>query len=170
MCATVVFTALHLNSLLVPALVIGLTVAAGALLLGFIGTWAWPGLVVPGWTSPWAVHFRGLPEPPLPPGRGDQRRSLRRKGRPIPVLIRQGNQPSREEVAWVFNRSCGGLGLVFKKPLPPGDEVAIRPEYPQDDLPWVTLKVKHLQPGSRFCVLGCQFLASLPWSTLLLFG
>src|SRR5262245_62013139 len=118
MFATVVFAGLDFHSLLIPALAIGVAIAAITAFFALMGFGARPALALDGLPSPSVVQFRKLPVPFAPPGQGDKRRSLRRNGKPMPVLLRRGGNADRLEVAWVLNRSCGGLGLVYKNPLP----------------------------------------------------
>jgi hypothetical protein len=104
------------------------------------------------------------------PPRSEKRRTLRRKGVPVPVLVNHATKPGDTELAWVMDRSTGGLRLIFNRALPKGDEFSIRAENAPDDLPWVGLRVSHSRQSGKRWILGCQFIDPLPWSVLLLFG
>src|SRR5262249_50697902 len=62
------------------------------------------------------------------PARSEKRRALRRKGVPVPVLVNHAAKPGDTELAWVMDRSTGGLRLIFNRPLPKGDELSVRAE------------------------------------------
>jgi hypothetical protein len=101
---------------------------------------------------------------------GDRRSSLRRKARPVPVLVHRPEQPSKPELAWVVDRSCGGVQMVLNRELPTGHEFAVRAENSPDELPWIKLRVRHCRASGKRWLVGCQFVDQLPWSVLLLFG
>src|SRR5438128_3316920 len=73
--------------------------------------------------------------------RSEKRRALRRKGVPVPLLVDHADKPGDVELAWVTDRSTGGLRLIFNRPLPDGDHFSVRAENAPADLPWVGVRV-----------------------------
>jgi hypothetical protein len=101
---------------------------------------------------------------------GDTRRSLRRDGNPVKVLISDALNPGKPLQGLVLNRSRGGLYLAVPRRIEVGTRLTIRtPDFP-NNVASVRLLVRHCkQKGNEWCI-GCQFMDEHPWSVLLLFG
>jgi hypothetical protein len=100
----------------------------------------------------------------------DKRRSLRRGGNPVPVVISDTLEPQRLEQGLVLNRSRGGLSLSVLQKVEVGRVLAVRtPDFP-DCLASVQLRVRHCKQRGDDWQIGCQFMEELPWSILLMFG
>jgi hypothetical protein len=191
----ITFLTVSLISYFTHPLAIAIAVAALAAVTAFAATVVWPTSSVvqtpvvprPAATdstlgssiAPVILPFQATREQPVESGgrvaaaappRSEKRRTLRRKGVPVPVLVNHAAKPGDAELAWVMDRSTGGLRLIFNRPLPKGDELSVRAENAPDDLPWVGLRVSHSRQSGKRWILGCQFIDPLPWSVLLLFG
>ena len=100
----------------------------------------------------------------------EQRRSLRRCGSPVPVLLKKPDDKEASWQAWVFDRSVGGLGLVANGRFPEGVLLKVIPVNASEATPWTDIEVRSCRRGEDGYELGCQFLKTPPWSVLLLFG
>ena len=104
------------------------------------------------------------------PRASDKRRSLRRGGNPVPVVVSDVLKPEELVPGMVLNRSRGGLFLSLPQKLAVGQLIAVRtPEFP-DCLASVRLRVRHCKQKGDNWQIGCQFMEELPWSVLLIFG
>jgi hypothetical protein len=100
----------------------------------------------------------------------EQRTSVRRKGKPVRILVFSGDPSETPLRAWVVNRSRGGVRIVSTKQFAAGAVLAIRTIDAPEDIPWVQVEVRNCRPKGPRWALGCKFLEQLPWSMLLLFG
>jgi PilZ domain len=104
-------------------------------------------------------------------GRGkEKRRSLRRGGIAVPVVV--SKSPAAEETipGLVLNRSRGGLRLSVPEKVEVGQVLAVRTANFPEGLDPVEVRVRHCKQTSDGWHLGCQFVDELPWNVLLLFG
>jgi hypothetical protein len=100
----------------------------------------------------------------------DNRRSLRRGGNPVPVLVSDLEAGEETLQGLVLNRSRGGLCLSVPHRVEVGRLLSVRtPDYPED-LGSVQIRVRHCKRKGDSFQLGCQFMETHPWSVLLLFG
>jgi hypothetical protein len=104
----------------------------------------------------------------------DRRSMPRRKGSPVEVdlLIDEpaGAEPATG-VAWVKDRSVGGLCLVSDHEMPPDTVMKVRPRVAQTTPPpWTVVTVKSCRRASGEFELNCQFHHTPSWNVLLLFG
>jgi hypothetical protein len=100
----------------------------------------------------------------------DKRRSLRRGGNPVPVLITDSLNTGEPLQGLVLNRSRGGLFLSVPRKIEVGRVLALRtPDFP-DLVASVHVRVRHCKQRGEAWRIGCQFMEELPWSVLLLFG
>ena len=121
--------------------------------------------------SPDSIATMQRPERPSPASNRERRASLRRSGNPVKVLVSQvGPDGEQRFKALAVNRSRGGLCLSVGRPVETGQVLQVRAAHAPDDLPWVELRVRSCQTNGERWLLGCQFVAELPWSVLLLFG
>jgi hypothetical protein len=108
----------------------------------------------------------GLPVPPA--GAAERRATPRRKGNPVPVHIRNGdNAPSR---GWVVDRSLGGLRVMVDEALPPNTMLDVRPVKVHEDFPWVQVRVKNCYAERKSWNLNCQFVERVSGPVLQQFG
>jgi hypothetical protein len=110
---------------------------------------------------------RGAPPPSDP---REQRGQVRRKGRPVKIVLANPADGQPTITCWVVDRSRGGLGLMVPQPLTPGTRYQARAvDAPEELLP-VQLEVRSCRPkGTRWRV-GCRFTSEVPWGVLLHFG
>jgi hypothetical protein len=101
---------------------------------------------------------------------GEKRRSLRRHGPVVIVLISDALNPGKPLEGLVLDRSRGGLYLSVPHRIDAGSRLTVRtPDFP-NHVASVKLLVRHCKQKGREWRIGCQFMEELPWSVLLLFG
>src|SRR2546428_13919737 len=61
-----------------------------------------------------------------PPGQVERRKSPRRGGRPVKILVSDMEAQAKPSVAWVQNRSLGGLCLSVTQQYEVGEILSIR--------------------------------------------
>jgi hypothetical protein len=132
-------------------------------------------------TPPEGTESRGQPAGPAPlggerrtglapPSPRDRRRSLRRKGKPVKVLLSDPATAGTPLVGWVVDRSRGGVALVVPRPLSPGAVFNVMPCDAPEGLEPVRLEVRTCRRKGHRWLAGCKFTSELPWGVLLLFG
>jgi hypothetical protein len=88
-------------------------------------------------TGRWALRRKRRPELPPPPEQGthdpfdqgsrtDRRRSLRRKGNPVEILLGECEATREPLRGWVLDRSTGGLCLLTSEEIAPGTMLRVR--------------------------------------------
>jgi hypothetical protein len=108
--------------------------------------------------------------PRLRKGKRRERRAWpRREGNPTDVLITTAKEAEPEK-AFVIDRSRGGLRLSVSRPMAVGTTFHVRACHAPEDLPPIQVLVRHCSQKEQRWHVGCQFMESLPWSVLLLFG
>ena len=100
----------------------------------------------------------------------DKRRSLRRHGNPVTVLISDALNPGKPLQGLVLDRSRGGLYLSVPHRIDAGCQLTVRTPNFHDHVASVRLLVRHCKQKNQEWRIGCQFMEELPWSVLLLFG
>jgi hypothetical protein len=101
---------------------------------------------------------------------GERRSGLRRKGASIQARVADAEY-HEFGMAWIMDRSTGGVALSMEQPLEPGTILQVRPQGASDLAGWVQVTVRSCQKGEvDSWKLGCQFERTPPWSVLLLFG
>ncbi|MFQ3649041.1 MAG: PilZ domain-containing protein [Gemmataceae bacterium] len=143
--------------LIVP--VVGLLVSVGAFWLG------------------WRLLSPPRPGPPEVPNEREflkgvtleRRATRRRKGNTVQVLLRY---PDREEtlLAWVIDRSQGGLCLLVEQPVAVDTVLMVRPRNNDDPAAWVRVIVRSCRSAGIQHEIGVQFQQMPNWSLLLQFG
>jgi hypothetical protein len=103
-------------------------------------------------------------------GKKERRASLRRHGNPVKVVVANPGSPEQPLEGLVLNRSKGGLQLSVNQSVAVGTVLGVRASEAAENLPWVQVRVKRCRQHDGTWILGCQFVESLPWSVLLLFG
>ena len=101
---------------------------------------------------------------------GDKRRSLRRHGNSVMVLISDALNPGKPLQGLVLDRSRGGLYLSVPHRIDAGCQLTVRTPNFHDHVASVRLLVRHCKQKNQEWRIGCQFMEELPWSVLLLFG
>jgi hypothetical protein len=101
---------------------------------------------------------------------GEKRRSLRRNGNPVTVLISDALIPGKPLRGLVLDRSRGGLYLSVPHRIDAGCLLTVRTLDFPDSVASVRLLVRHCKENGKEWRIGCQFVEKLPWSVLLLFG
>ncbi|HEY2783393.1 MAG TPA: PilZ domain-containing protein [Fimbriiglobus sp.] len=100
----------------------------------------------------------------------DQRTSVRRDGRPVPVKLTSPTFRNGMKAGYVVDRSTGGLRIMTESVLAPGSSLQVKADNAPADTAWVTVVVRSCKPGSHGYELGCEFEITPPWNVLLLFG
>jgi hypothetical protein len=108
-------------------------------------------------------------DPFLAGSAGEKRRSVRRKGLVVPVVVcRTEDGPHLD--ATVVDRSLQGLGILGGVAMPRGTRLKVRPRDLHDDAFCVQVEVRNcIQKGQQWH-LGCQFARTPPANVLMLFG
>ncbi len=110
------------------------------------------------------------PDPFSAGSAGERRQAFRRKGSSIGVQISELNQTQEALPGCVLDRSITGVGLWSEKKFTVGDRIKVRPDSSPPMTPWVEVEVRSCKELEGGWQLGCIFLATPPYSVLLLFG
>jgi hypothetical protein len=103
-------------------------------------------------------------------GAKEKRRSLRRGGISVPVLVSHALAGGEPVQGLVLNRSRGGLRLSLPEKIEVGQLLTVRTlDFPEGLEP-VEIRVRHCKQHSQGWHLGCEFVDELTWNVLLLFG
>jgi len=97
----------------------------------------------------------------------ERRIERRRVGNPISILI-ANDAAEGPGSAWVMDRSLTGLGVWADAAELVGTILNVRPVQAEDW--WTQVIVKHCREERGNWVLGCQFVAAVPWKQLRQFG
>lgn len=103
-------------------------------------------------------------------GKLERRTSVRRRGNAVAILVSDANARAEPISGWVVDRSMGGLCLCLSESFSPGTLLSVRAANAPSAVPWVQVEVKSCRQSNRDWEVGCKFLRTPPWSTLLLFG
>jgi hypothetical protein len=99
------------------------------------------------------------------------RRSLpRRRGNPIPVVIRRSATDPDHFSGWVIDRSPEGLCILAEKEVNVGGVLSIRPTHHAEAPRWFSVRVRNCRLERSAWILGCQFVQELSWDELRLFN
>ena len=109
-----------------------------------------------------------MPIKPLAKSWQERRRSPRRRGNPIPVILDAGNETFG---GWVTDRSAGGLRLLVDQEVAVGRRFSVRSARDPNAL-WIDIEVKHRLNESGGFSIGCQFIKEkdLTWQDRQQFG
>jgi len=116
-------------------------------------------------TAPAATH-----DPFVHGSLQDKRQALRRRGRPVDVLVKDPELEQPPVRATVLDRSVGGLRILAEQPFEVGTRLNLRVAHAPEMIPWVRIEVKNRLDVSHGCELGCKFVQTPPASVLWLFG
>jgi hypothetical protein len=100
---------------------------------------------------------------------GEGRRSPRRWGDPVQVLITEVNRSVEPLPGWTINRSVGGLGLSLPEAIPNGTVIKVRVAVAPDSIPWTDMVVCGCNALAGRWILNCQFVSPPPDEVRLLF-
>lgn len=100
----------------------------------------------------------------------EKRRSLRRKGNAVSVLISDAKAEASPERGCVLDRSHGGLRLSVSQQVQPGTVLSVRVAHAATIIPWVQLEVRTCTRADVGWELGCQYVKVPPSSVQWLFG
>jgi len=108
---------------------------------------------------------------PFIEGSSSERRTApRRRGNSVPILVSDADGVASPRHGIVVDRSIGGLGLRLDLEVPVGSVITVRPEEASPGASWIQVEViRCTQVGDSWRV-GCQFLRTPAYATLLLFG
>jgi hypothetical protein len=111
------------------------------------------------------------PRDPFVHGSATERRlALRRTGNPREVLVSDADLTAEPYLAWVVDRSTGGLRLATGEEVAVGKVLSVRALNAPVSIPWVQAEVRSCQREEGGWEVGCQFLKTPTWSVMLLFG
>lgn len=104
------------------------------------------------------------------PAATERRRSPRRWGLPIEVLITDAHARAEPVKGWIINRSTGGICLSVVDEGPVGAILSVRPTHAPPDTPWTQVEVRNCHFHIQRWQLGCQFCTQVPLEVMVLFG
>jgi PilZ domain len=99
----------------------------------------------------------------------DRRAANRRKGNPVEVELTDPKAQLGPFVAWVHDRSRGGIALHVNVDIPLGTVLNAKPRVRENTFT-IPLEVRSSRPLPDGFLLGCQFVQMPPWNVLMLFG
>jgi hypothetical protein len=99
----------------------------------------------------------------------ERRRSPRRYGNPVQILLSDGRLADDSPRAWVMDRSKGGLGIASPHPYYQGTNLGVRVANAPPGTPIVYVQVKSCHERAGRWFLNCAFIAVPPQEVLLLF-
>ena len=103
-------------------------------------------------------------------GTNERRNALRRGGHPVSVEMNDPDGKLSQQLAYVVDRSVGGLCLMSPNAIPVGSVWKVRPcNAPRTTLP-VRVEVKSCTAVENEWKLGCQFDKVPSYAVLLMFG
>jgi hypothetical protein len=100
----------------------------------------------------------------------DNRRTPRRAGKIIEVLVAPQGETEFPRRGLVLNRSNGGLGVLVNDEYAVGSMIGVMPADASRLTPWVEVEVKSCRKNSDGYELGLQYLMVPPYATLVMFG
>jgi hypothetical protein len=100
----------------------------------------------------------------------ERRRSPRRWGLPIEVVLCQNVPGARQFRGWIVNRAEGGLGLTLPELIPVGTQLLVRVHNAPQSVPWTAVEVKSCSFQVNRWIAGCQFVEQPSREVMLLFG
>ena len=100
----------------------------------------------------------------------DRRRSPRREGGPVRVLLAADEEQAHAVEGWVLDRSLSGLGIRTDQRLVVGKQLHLRPADASEGVPWVPVEIRYCRSEKNYWRLGCQFLQTPASGTTVRFG
>lgn len=102
----------------------------------------------------------------------EDRRIWPRRRKQLRVLVADpGDALDDPYLAWILDRSPGGLCLsVGSMDIEEGTILGVRPTSAAAHAPFIEVLVKNRRERDHCLELGCEFVRSLNWETLIQFG
>jgi len=100
----------------------------------------------------------------------EKRRSTRRRGSLVEVLVTDAGLTTRPVRGWVHDRSMGGMCLVLDRSITVSTVLHVRSSDAPVSSPWVQVTVRNCRSWEGDWMLGCQFIKTPQWAVLLTFG
>lgn len=98
-----------------------------------------------------------------------ERRLLwRRRGNPVPVILRARDGAEDLCHGWVVDRSPEGIGIMADHPITPGTRVHLQSFLGSPH--WFDIDIKQCQADGPLWLLGCQFARPLSSDELFIFS
>ena len=107
---------------------------------------------------------------PVAPGGPERRKTIRRGGTAVAVLISDAEGKAPPHQGWVLDRSTVGLRLAASQPATVGATLGLRPCDAAPGVAWIQVEVTNSHKSENGWEVGCRFLQTPPWDLLLLFG
>lgn len=123
-----------------------------------------------GYVKPPKKEDAARPDPFVHGGYGNKRETIRRRGNAIKVVLADITGKEELGIAWVLDRSLGGLCLHAEFPFDVGTLLSVRPLEAPVSTPWVQVEVKTCRTVEDRCELGCQFTRTPSYNVMMLFG
>jgi serine/threonine protein kinase len=104
------------------------------------------------------------------PTRKERRRTVRRAGNPVSVVVTNAEARSESLSGWVLNRSSGGLGLLVDETLALGTLVSVQPARSSLGQRALAVRIIYCIPERASWRIGCQFVQKPSYEEMRLFG
>jgi len=119
--------------------------------------------------SPLACSPRQTTDPIVLGSSQEHRYSIRRSGSVIEVGLADAEGEIEIGRGFVVGRSMGGLALEVDVRLDPGTVVSVRAGRAEQRSPWIQVEIVSCAGQENSWRVGCKFVRTPPWSTMLLF-
>ena len=99
----------------------------------------------------------------------ERRRTPRRWGDPVQLLLWDGFPGTEPFRGWIVNRSPGGLGISSSQSVAAGTIFQVRVAIAPDSVPWIPVTVRGCYPLAGRWILSSEFVQPPSKDVLLLF-
>jgi len=99
----------------------------------------------------------------------DKRRSIRRRGISVRVLVSDEQAKAVPQEGWVLDRSLTGMCLAVRDPVTVGTVLSVCVA-DADPRVWIQLKVRNCHQRKSVVAVGCELVGSHPSNVLWPFG
>jgi hypothetical protein len=99
----------------------------------------------------------------------EQRKSSRRKGRAVEILLSDAQVLAPPWRGYVIDRSLGGMRLCCPCRVDPGTRMTVRPVDAPEGVPWTEVDVRSCREAKEGWELGVQYVRTPPMGVLLMF-
>jgi hypothetical protein len=120
--------------------------------------------------APLPIEAPREPDPFTTKNLPEKRRTPRRRGNAVEVLISDASLTALPVRGWVQDRSMGGMCLVLNRAITVSTLLHVRATAAAVRTPWVQVTVRNCRAWESYWLLGCQFIQTPPWAVLLTFG
>jgi hypothetical protein len=100
----------------------------------------------------------------------EHRAAFRRIGNAVLIQVADADSQRKPILAWVIDRSKGGLRIASERELPIGGLFTVRPMNAPPATPWSAIEVRHCTRADGYWEAGCRFLQPPPVQVLMQFG